>query len=658
MGKKRGKGARKRRREESEVDVASLASKLIKSSTKNNDIASDDDDGSSAQNNNAQHGISDASLETTVATLQKLCGLVDTETGKLALKDKRYRNLRKVVYELQSSTGGGCGVVQTSNNTLSLNDVSNNNGKSTNNTATTIISSSKITREISAQIENGCWELAINTLRNVRKKQEEYNATAKKQAVEKSTNTNTDANYLRPKLGSVQRWVRQIDAAGTNDPLAIGVLDAILRLVAPEAILPVDKVDMDKATWTKLGVNSSSLDNGNGKHEKSGSVRIFPPVDRRRHNYHEEISMMPHIGRKYEFPLLDNLVRCMKIGEDGIRIIPAVNNDAVHTSRAILFRQCGFEKGKDRRPPNKYDLELVTTSDTTETKYLDGGDPPDTVEGHHILPKEYEPFCPIVKTSLPYVQDSFLLENILSMKECDRLIAAAESAGYHPDEPLAGQPGESILAHACVWVVDHTLERRLFERVKDFLPTYEQEGKGGEVETLQPLGLNRRFRFYRYVPGRYYRPHIDGAWPSSGFDGQGNYRYDICDEANKNGLQFVEKEEDPSNKVEAAENEDSKQSSDIDKEENMNSNATINTRRQMSRLTFLIYLNEDFVGGETTFLVPAKEKEGTLNAFPVTPVRGGILVFPHGTCNAPLHEGSPVLKRCKYVVRTEVEYYV
>ena len=85
--------------------------------------------------------------------------------------------------------------------------------------------------------------------------------------------------------------------------------------------------------------------------------------------------------------------------------------------------------------------------------------------------------------------------------------------------------------------------------MKDFLPTYEQERKGGEVETLQPLGLNRRFRFYRYVPGRYYRPHIDGAWPPSAFDVKGNYRYDICDDANNNGLQFVEKEEYPSNKV-------------------------------------------------------------------------------------------------------------
>lgn len=81
-------------------------------------------------------------------------------------------------------------------------------------------------------------------------------------------------------------------------------------------------------------------------------------------------------------------------------------------------------------------------------------------------------------------------------------------------------------------------------------------------------------------------------------------------------------------------------------------------RRQMSRLTFLIYLNDDFEGGQTTFLLPEKDNEGTLNAFPINPVKGGILVFPHGTCAAPLHEGSPVLKHCKYVIRTEVEYYV
>ena len=227
-------------------------------------------------------------------------------------------------------------------------------------------------------------------------------------------------------------------------------------------------------------------------------------------------------------------------------------------------------------------------------------------------------------------------------------------AGYCPDEPLAGQPGASILAHACVWIVDHTMERTIFDRVKTLLPVYTQERTNTQentngideapaTETNYPLGVNRRFRFYRYIPGRYYRPHIDGAWPSSGFDINGNYRYDINDISNKNGMQFV----------------DGKVASDQDAANTKaESHISSQARPQLSRLTFLMYLNDDFEGGNTTFFIPSKEQEGVLNAFPVKPSRGCVLVFPHGTCAAPLHEGSPVLKGCKYVIRTEVEYYV
>lgn len=230
-------------------------------------------------------------------------------------------------------------------------------------------------------------------------------------------------------------------------------------------------------------------------------------------------------------------------------------------------------------------------------------------------------------------------------------------AGYCPDEPLAGQPGASILAHACVWVVDHNMERTIFNRVKPFLPVYTQESsnkhqtindsnKTPDTESFHPLGVNRRFRFYRYVPGRYYRPHIDGAWPSSGFDINGVYRYDVNDIDNKNGVQFVQPED-----GKAALNEEP---ADAKARGQISSKA----RPQLSRLTFLIYLNDDFDGGNTTFFIPSKEQEGVLNAFPVKPSCGCVLVFPHGTCAAPLHEGSPVLKGCKYVIRTEVEYYV
>lgn len=40
---------------------------------------------------------------------------------------------------------------------------------------------------------------------------------------------------------------------------------------------------------------------------------------------------------------------------------------------------------------------------------------------------------------------------------------------------------------------------------------------------------------------------------------------------------------------------------------------------QSSLYTFLIYLNDDFLGGETTFFIPSV-KEGVLNAYPVKPI--------------------------------------
>jgi hypothetical protein len=295
---------------------------------------------------------------------------------------------------------------------------------------------------------------------------------------------------------------------------------------------------------------------------------------------------------------------------------------------------------------------LITTSVINETQLLHNNEDYRTISACSVLfaPRDNE-HNTIKKTPIPYVQGTFLLENVLSPHECNRMIAAAEMAGYSPDEPLAGQPGGSVLAHACVWVVDHQMERIIFDRVKDFLPSYKEpkskklqsskdEDQG--TESCHPLGVNRRFRFYRYVPGRYYRPHIDGAWPSSGFDINGDYRYDVNDISNKNGMQFVQQE--------GAQQEISGTK--------INGQAQTSTRPQLSRLTFLIYLNDDFDGGHTTFFMPAKDGEGVLNAFPVKPSRGCVLVFPHGTCAAPLHEGSPVLKGCKYVVRTEVEYHV
>lgn len=68
----------------------------------------------------------------------------------------------------------------------------------------------------------------------------------------------------------------------------------------------------------------------------------------------------------------------------------------------------------------------------------------------------------------------------------------------------------------------------------------------------------------------------------------------------------------------------------------------IRNEHEKSFYTFLIYLNDDFEGGETEFE----------NLFTVAPKKGSALVFYH-----PLrHEGKTLISGLKYVLRTDVMY--
>jgi predicted 2-oxoglutarate/Fe(II)-dependent dioxygenase YbiX len=66
---------------------------------------------------------------------------------------------------------------------------------------------------------------------------------------------------------------------------------------------------------------------------------------------------------------------------------------------------------------------------------------------------------------------------------------------------------------------------------------------------------------------------------------------------------------------------------------------------ERSHFTFMLYLNDDFQGGSTVF----HEMRPALR---VRPERGMALVFYH----KQLHEGAPVDKGRKYVLRTDVMY--
>lgn len=99
-------------------------------------------------------------------------------------------------------------------------------------------------------------------------------------------------------------------------------------------------------------------------------------------------------------------------------------------------------------------------------------------------------------------------------------------------------------------------------------------------------GLNERFRFYRYDPGQKFLPHFDGYHKRSD--------------------------------------------------------------RQRSQLTFMVYLNDDFTGGETNFFgVDVSHRRARIK-----PERGMALVFAH----LQLHEGAQVVSGRKYVLRSDVMY--
>lgn len=72
--------------------------------------------------------------------------------------------------------------------------------------------------------------------------------------------------------------------------------------------------------------------------------------------------------------------------------------------------------------------------------------------------------------------------------------------------------------------------------------------------------------------------------------------------------------------------------------ETESSSVSVKTR---SAFTLLVYLNDDFVGGETNF--PDQSRV-------IQPQRGAALVFQHML----LHSGEPVSQGTKYVLRTDI----
>ncbi|CAD7940371.1 unnamed protein product [Amoebophrya sp. A120] len=448
-----------------------------------------------------------------------------------------------------------------------------------------------------------------------------------------------------PKLGALQRWIRQIDAAGISLHQT-GKQAEVENHGSKRSVTDISKSRNEStARWRLLHALLSCYYEGDSRERKG------PQADKNSPGQSAEkfVHRMPALKEVQSYcdahAKIEGLSSRRPTAQDGgaselvllethefrNRCEPAPCEDSVEGASAAAdekqmkvepkFHVCYEEAARDRRPPNKYPLQIMRNA--FRSSEVLGATAPDNMS----------------RFDVPFVPGAFLLHNVLRPWECDNLRHCAETAGYHPDEPLQGQPGDSKLAHACVWMVSEDIEREIFRRVEPLLQRSTDSTKklredGSGTEVMQKVdSLNRRWRCYRYVPGRYYRPHIDGAWPNSELTADGLYY-----EAGR--VQKYEK----SPYWAAAQNGKGSSPGYLTEDK---------AKAKTSHFTFLIYLNDDFSGGCTRYFVPATE--GRMVSIPVKPVKGAVLVFPHGECLPPLlHEGSPVLEGSKYVIRTEL----
>eukprot|EP00873_Tetraselmis_striata_P046548 jgi/Tetstr1/466812/TSEL_011282.t1 len=204
------------------------------------------------------------------------------------------------------------------------------------------------------------------------------------------------------------------------------------------------------------------------------------------------------------------------------------------------------------------------------------------------------------RVDIPQVPGAFLLQNLVTPSECAALIRLSEAMGYTEDAPVS--LGRDVRHNEnCVWIADDSLTGPIFERCKHLLP---QEVNSGAV-----AGLNARWRLYKYGPEDIFRAHTDGAWPGSGITETGVLKSDIFGD-------------------------------------------------RWSQLTFVIYLNDDFEGGETSFFLKKKGSDRrSIDLVPVAATQGAALCFFHGRHpQSHLHEGSLITSGTKYIIRTDVLY--
>jgi predicted 2-oxoglutarate/Fe(II)-dependent dioxygenase YbiX len=191
------------------------------------------------------------------------------------------------------------------------------------------------------------------------------------------------------------------------------------------------------------------------------------------------------------------------------------------------------------------------------------------------------------KEFLSQRDDLFVIHEFLSPEECAGYIALSESTGYD-DAPINSLSGprirKDIRNNDRVMIDDASLAALIWERLKPHFPE--------RAQFWLPVGLNERFRFYRYDPGQQFDWHFDGCYERSPLE--------------------------------------------------------------RSAFTFMIYLNGGVAGGATEFNM--RSRGSVQNDDPIVrvqPEAGKALVFPHNILHrgAPVADGRKYVMRTDVMCR-------
>jgi len=288
------------------------------------------------------------------------------------------------------------------------------------------------------------------------------------------------------------------------------------------------------------------------------------------------------------------------------------------------------------------------------------------------------------------IPGAFALHNVFTKKQCDEMIQTCNTLGFHQFNAGKNNHGalqivvspnaaQNVSAKICPFIDLHVMN----DIAKSMALIQQQSninndnvnanvddssndnsnnnsanggsGSGSDVE-YTPIGINHRWRIYKYEPGseETFAPHIDAGFPPSSISKDGEHL--IWDARTKNKSNEEEEENEDDNK----------------------NDYTIYDDDTISRLTVLMYLNDDFQGGHTKFYAPVADRNSYSNNDETNnnsqqheviasfkPKTCSILLFPQAVGEEaveyarkywPLHEGSSVTggERAKYVIRSDV----